>query len=588
MNPRNFFGELKRRNVYKVAIAYAIVAWLLIQVATQVFPFFEIPNWAVRLIVLVIIIGFPIALIIAWAFELTPEGLKRTESLDVRSTSSRSRVWIYVAVIAGAISVGLFFLGRLTAPEQRPELATTKSIAVLPFENLSEDKANAYFADGIQDEILARLSKIADLKVISRTSTQKYKSAPINLREIAQQLGVANVLEGSVQKSGDAVRVNVQLINALNDAHLWAEIYDRKLTDIFAVESDIAKTIADTLQAKLTGTEQHAIASRSTENTEAHQLYLKGLYYWYKWAGPGFEKSRDYYQQAIELDPTYALAYAGLADYYGFAFANGLLPPEEKWARAEEETAKKALSLDPTLGEAYNPLAAAQLYYHRDWPGAERYFHRGIELNPNFAEMRHHYALCLVLFGRNEETLAEMQRAIELDPLSPRFNWNLGRVLFFMRQYDHAIDQYHKTLELDPNYAPAHEWLGYAYEKKGMHQEAIAEWSKALTLSDDNEEASILERTYTRSGFEAAVRALAQKKLERLNARTSRGEYVAAVEYVIAYMRSGDKEQAFVWLAKAVEERNRLALEIKINPIFDPLRGDPRFDALVQKMFAAK
>jgi TolB-like protein/class 3 adenylate cyclase/Tfp pilus assembly protein PilF len=508
------------------------------------------------------------------------QALKK-HSVRVRWAMAMATLLALAAIVAGIAMFSRYRVrSRLAVPE--------KSIAVLPFENLSRDPDNAYFAEGVQDEILARLAKVADLKVISRTSTQRYKSSPGDLPQIAKRLGVSNILEGSVQKSGDAVRVNVQLINALNDAHLWAEIYDRKLTDVFAIESEIATKIAATLQAKLTGTEQHAIASRPTENTEAHQLYLKGLYYWYKWAGPGFEKSRDYYQQAIELDPTYALAYAGLADYYGFAFANGLLPPEEKWARAEEETAKKALSLDPTLGEAYNPLAAAQLYYHRDWPGAERYFHRGIELNPNFAEMRHHYALCLVLFGRNEETLVEMQRAIELDPLSPRFNWNLGRVLFFMRQYDHAIDQYHKTLELDPNYAPAHEWLGYAYEKKGMHQEAIAEWSKALTLSDDNEEASILERTYTRSGFEAAVRALAQKKLERLNARTSRGEYVAAVEYVIAYMQSGDKEQAFVWLAKAVEERNRLALEIKINPIFDPLRGDPRFDALVQKIFAAK
>jgi TolB-like protein/Flp pilus assembly protein TadD len=591
VNSKKFFDELKRRNVYKVAIAYAVVAWLLMQIATQVFPFLEIPNWAIRLVIMLIVIGFPIALVIAWAFELTPEGLKRTEVADeLPKKSARSHAWIYVVVVAGAISVSLFFLGRYSAPRKVSESANVpaKSIAVLPFENSSRDPDNAYFADGIQDEILARLSKIADLKVISRTSTQKYKSAPNNLREIAQQLGVANILEGSVQKAGNQVRVNVQLINAQTDSHLWAEIYDRKLTDIFAVESEIAANIAAALQAKLTGAEQKAIATRPTENTEAHQLYLKGLYYWYKWAGPGFEKSRDYYQQAIELDPTYALAYAGLADYYGFAFANGLLPPEEKWARAEEETAKKALSLDPTLGEAYNPLAAAQLYYHRDWPGAERYFHRGIELTPNFAEMRHHYALCLVLFGRNEETLAEMQRAIELDPLSPRFNWNLGRVLFFMRQYDHAIDQYHKTLELDPNYAPAHEWLGYAYETKGMQQEAIAEWSKALTLTDDKEETSVLERTYARSGFEAAVRALAQKKLERLNARTSRGEYVATVEYVIAYMRSGDKEQAFAWLAKAVEERNRLALEIKINPIFDPLRGDPRFEALVQKIFVTK
>src|SRR6266480_4371508 len=235
----NFLAELKRRNVYKVAVAYAVVGWLLIQVGTQVFPFFEIPNWGVRLIVLLIVAGFPIALILAWAFELTPEGIKRTEDADlVASGASRKRKWIYVVIIAGALSVGLFFLGRYTATNVADLPA--KSIAVLPFENLSRDPDNAYFTEGIQDEILARLAKIGDLKVISRTSTQRYKSSPDDLPQIAKQLGVANILEGSVQKSQDQVRVNVQLINAVTDAHLWADSFDRKLIDIFAVESEIA------------------------------------------------------------------------------------------------------------------------------------------------------------------------------------------------------------------------------------------------------------------------------------------------------------------------------------------------------------
>jgi adenylate cyclase len=514
----------------------------------------------------------------------------RTVSGEKEALFPRTPVFIGAAILlALAVVTGLWIFSRHTANKRAGDVRQTnsKSIAVLPFENLSGDPGNAYFADGIQEEILTRLSKISELKVISRTSTQRYKSTPENLREIAQQLSVAHVLEGSVQKAADQVRVNVQLINAENDSHVWAEKFDRKLTDIFAVESEIASKIAQTLQAKLTGAEQHAIASRPTENSEAHQLYLKGRYYWNKWLGPGFEKSRDYYQQAIDLDPTYALAYAGLADYYGFAFAMGLLPPEEKWAKAEEDTASKALELDPTLGEAYNPLAAAKLYYHRDWPAAENYFHRGLELSPNFAEMHHHYALCLVLFGRNEEALAEAQRALELDPLSPRFNWNLGRLLFFIRQYDRAVDQYRKTLELEPNNAAAHEWLGFACEKKGMQKEAIAEWSRALTLSGEEEQASILQRTYATSGFGAAVRALAQKRLEWLNERTGRGEYVAAVEFVIAYTRLDDKEQAFGWLAKAVKERNRLAFEIKVNPICDPLRSDPRFDRLLEKVFGA-
>src|SRR5713226_4371785 len=319
MNPKNFFAELKRRNVYKVAIAYAVVAWLLMQVASQIFPFFEIPNWAVRLVVLLLIIGFPVALILAWAFELTPEGIKRTELADAEPAKRAGhRVWIYIVLIGAALCIGLFFFGRYTASRRQTESAElpAKSIAVLPFENLSRDPDNAYFADGIQEEILTRLSKIADLKVISRTSTQKYKSAPDNLREIAKQLGVANILEGSVQKSANQVRVNVQLINALSDAHLWADIYDRKLTDIFAVESDIATTIADTLQAKLTGAEKQMVAAQPTSDLTAYELYLKGRSLWGKRSGDNIPKAIAFYEQAIARDPNYALAYAGLGEAY--------------------------------------------------------------------------------------------------------------------------------------------------------------------------------------------------------------------------------------------------------------------------------
>src|SRR5437016_500103 len=256
MNPRHFVSELRRRNVYKVAVAYAVVGWLVAQVATQIFPFLEIPNWIVRLVIVLIAIGFPIALVIAWAFEATSEGIKRTEVADAMPTamSHKRHAWIFVVIVGAALSVGLFFIGRYTGRNaaSTSELAA-KSIAVLPFDNLSRDPDNAYFAEGVQDEILTRLAKVADLKVISRTSTQRFKSAPSDLREIAKQLGVMHIVEGSVQKANDQVRVNVQLINALSDAHLWADTYDRKLTDIFAVESEIAKTIADTIKQKLTG-----------------------------------------------------------------------------------------------------------------------------------------------------------------------------------------------------------------------------------------------------------------------------------------------------------------------------------------------
>jgi TolB-like protein/Flp pilus assembly protein TadD len=470
-----------------------------------------------------------------------------------------------------------------SAPAPRPN---AKSIAVLPFENLSHDPGNAYFADGIQAEILARLSKIADLKVISRTSTQRYKSAPANLSEIAKQLGVVHILEGTVQRAGDQVRVNVQLINAENDSHLWADNFDRKLTDIFAVESEIAAKIATTLQAKLTGAEQHAIAKRPTENSEAHQAFLKGVHYWYKYPAPGFEKSHDYFRQAIDLDPTYPLGYVGLSYYYGLAAAIGVAAPEENWPKAEA-AANKAIALDDTSSDACNAIAATKLYYYRDWLSSERYFRRGVELDPNSAEIRHHYGSCLIFFGRGEEGLALMQRAADLDPLALRNNLDRAKFFFFNRQYDRAVEQFQKTLELYPEFAAAHEWLGYTYEQKGLLKEAIGEWSKAFILAGAGEQAANLERTYAAADFPSAVRSLAEQRLDQLSEMVKRGQFVPATDYVVANVRLGEKEQAFVWLAKAVEERNRPALEIKVSPLYDPLRDDPRFEKLISRVMPA-
>src|SRR5436853_878753 len=275
------------------------------------------------------------------------------------------------------------------AGEKKPSASILrKSIAVLPFENLSEDKANVYFADGIQEEILTRLSRIGDLKVISRTSTQRFRNTAGQIPDIAKQLGVATILEGSVRKAGDKVRVHVQLIDAENDSHLWAERYDRKLIDIFAVESDIAAKIADALQARLTGAERRAISSQPTKNTEAYQLYLKARHQWRNFFAPGYEQVRKYFQRAIELDPSFAPAYGGLGSYHAFGAANAILSPEH-W-RAAETALQKALELDDTLAEAYHLLAGFQLYYKKDWLAAERAFLRGAELNPNDGEIHHH------------------------------------------------------------------------------------------------------------------------------------------------------------------------------------------------------
>ncbi|HKS31413.1 MAG TPA: hypothetical protein VJR28_03315, partial [Chthoniobacterales bacterium] len=378
----NFFAELKRRNVYKVAVAYVVVSWLLIQAASILFPTFDAPPWAMKTLVVLIVLGFPAALIFSWAFEITPEGIVRESDVqaDQSITHHTGRKIVAITIVLAVIATGLlvfqFLRARSTSTSGASETPISqKSIAVLPFDNLSRDPDNAFFTEGIQDEILTRLAKVADLKVIARTSTQRFKSTPEDLRDVAKQLGAMNILEGSVQKANDQVRVNVQLINAMTNSHLWAEIYDRKLTDIFGVESEIAKTITDTLQAKLSGSEQHAIAVRPTENTEAHQLYLKGRFFWNKRTGNDLKKSIDYFQQAAAIDPNYALAYAGVADACVFLPGYTAGTPHDCYPKAMA-AARKALELDDTLAEAHTTLALALWYYDFDFSQANKEFRR--------------------------------------------------------------------------------------------------------------------------------------------------------------------------------------------------------------------
>jgi TolB-like protein len=455
VNPKNFFTELKRRNVYKVAIAYAVVAWLLIQVATQVFPFFEIPNWVVRLVVLVIIVGFPIALIIAWAFELTPEGLKRTEFADkLPKKSSGSRVWLYVVVLAGAISVSLFFLGRYTAPTKLTGSTNTavKSIAVLPFANLSEDKANAYFAEGIQEEILTRLAKIADLKVIARTSTQQYQSKPRDLSEIAKQLGVANILEGSVQKVADEVRVNVQLVHAASESHLWADTYDRKLIDVFGVESEIAKAIAEALQAKLTRSEQRALAVKPTNNSEAYDAYLRGLAFDARASTTPEElqKAVGFYERAVQLDPAFALAWARLSRANAKTYFGGL---DKTPARrdAAERALNAAQKLQPNSPETLLAQAYYQYWVLRDYELAKATFGRVLELLPGSSEVPAALALIARRQGHWDESVAYWEQTLVLDPRNTQWLEGAAQTYAMLRQFPAALKTYDRVLDIIPN-----------------------------------------------------------------------------------------------------------------------------------------
>ncbi|PYS45060.1 MAG: hypothetical protein DMF71_01290 [Acidobacteria bacterium] len=463
MNPKIFFGELKRRNVYKVAVAYGVVAWLLIQVATQVFPFFEVPDWAVRLVVLLLILGFPVALILSWAFEITPEGIKRepgvspNESITGHTGRRIIGLTIVVAVIAAGL-LGFQLLRRVqTATPQQSEVATAsiseKSIAVLPFENLSDDKANAYFADGIQDEILTRLSKIADLKVISRTSTQHYKSAPENLPEIARQLGVAHILEGSVQKSGDAVRVTVQLIKAANDSHLWADSFDRKLTDIFSVESEVAKAIADQLRVKLTGREEQEIAAKPTDNPEAYDAYLRGLAYSLKAQHSPANSlgGQKHLREAVRLDPKFALAWALLSYVDSVGYIGITLQATESLRDEARQAAENALALQPNLGEG---LIAKGYYYYaylKDYPSAVRYFEQARPFLPNSSRIAESLAYVARRGGQWEQSEAFFNQAERLDPRNVNLLSQHALSYVLLRRFPEALHKLDQVLNITPD-----------------------------------------------------------------------------------------------------------------------------------------
>jgi TolB-like protein/Tfp pilus assembly protein PilF len=593
MNSGSFFSELKRRNVYKVAVAYAVAAWLVIQAASIFLPAFNAPQWAMQIVILILVVGFPIALVFSWAFEITPEGIKLESEIDPKKSVSRKTgrkivgLTIAVAIVATGLMTFQMIGPQLSAKKQAAtdDLTTipAKSIAVLPFDNLSEDKGNAYFAEGVQDEILTRLAKVADLKVISRTSTQHFTSAPENLPQIAKQLGVAHVLEGSVQKANDQVRVNVQLINALTDAHLWAETFDRKLTDVFAVESEIAKTIADTLQAKLSGSEQHAIAARPTENTEAHQLYLKGRFFWNKRTGTDLKKSIDYFRRAIAADPNYALAYAGVADAYVFLPGYTAGTPQVCYPQAMA-AAKKALELDDTLAEAHTTLALAIWYYTFDFSNANKEFQRAIELNPNYATAHQQYGNnTLSALGRFDDAIAEGKRAVELDPLSLVINADLGMNYLYARRHDEAIAQLRKTLEMDPGYYYAHVDLGQVFAAKGAFGEAISEYQKARALNDDPFVLGLFGHAYASSGNKTeALEVLDQLK------KLSQRRYVSSYSFALVYLGLGDKGEVLRWLEQSYQDRAGADIGwIRVDPLLDPLRGDPRFEAIAEKIVPA-
>jgi len=553
-----FFAELKRRKVYRVAVVYAVVAFVIWGAAEQLVPGLALPDWAFRLIVLLTILGFPIALVLAWALEVTPEGIRRTPTLEPA---------------AGP--------GDEAAAEPDPRSAEPQpaSIAVLPFTDMSPERDQEYFCDGMAEELINALTKVKELRVAARTSSFQFKGKSEDVCEVAKKLRVGTVLEGSVRRAGDRLRVTAQLVSAEEGYHLWSETYERQLEDVFAIQDEISRAIVDTLRPTLLGEEEPTLVSASTENPEAYDWYLRGRYHWDQRYEVGLETALKYFQQAVEIDPEYALAYRGIADCYTILGVFGYLPPNEAMPKALG-AALRALELDDGLSEAHASLGFVHFWNGWDWETAEKEYARAIELNPNNAEVRAWYSILCVAQGRFEETLEHAVTARRLDPLHPFVALQLGNVKVLTGDFESAIRHYEEIVEREPGYLLALFLLSYTYSLAGRHDDAVRMAERAATLA---KQAPFFEGAlagfYGRAGREEEARSI----LAELSERTA-SEYVSPLFLLWGYLGLKEKEKALEYLAKAVEEQSPYLFTIHVDAQYDYLRSDPRFIELASQV----
>jgi adenylate cyclase len=590
MSERNFFSELKRRNVYKVAVAYIVGGWALSQGIAQVFPVFDVPNWVIRLIVLLIIIGLPIALVLAWMFEITPQGIKRTATADAMRAGpgQKKRAWIYVVAVGGLLSIGLFFLGRYSAESRTAQQAESrmtlpeKSIAVLPFVNMSANTANDYFSDGITEEILNALAQIPNLKVAARTSAFAFKGKGEDLRKVGEVLDVATVLEGSVQRAGDDVRITAQLIDARTGYHLWSEKYDRKLTSIFAVEDEISKTIADKLQVQLGGGQP--LVATNTQNPQAHDLYLRGLSLLAA-RGPGLRDAVAVFKQAVATDPEYGQAWAGLSLAYEllpyYTDSNHVVLGE--WFSSldqAEAAARRALALAPQSAESH--LAMANILRDRlKFAAADQEYTKALALNPGLAETYDQYAEMLGAVGRFRDAVARARTAVSLNPVSAHPHFVLGWLLACVRHEDEAIVELRKALDIWPGFALARFPLASVYIEQGNYK--VASMQASMGAQEAGEDPALVQRLV------AAVADPAERAdaLERIDRGGTAGRYLLfGLANAYWYALLGAHEKAISSLqhwADSTTEADWVTFPSLSLAAFNPIRSDPRFKAAVLK-----
>jgi TolB-like protein/Tfp pilus assembly protein PilF len=579
----SFVEELKRRNVFRVAIAYVIIAWLILQVGDTLAPALHLPESVNTVLAFFLILGFPLAIFLAWAYELTPEGLKREHEIDrsrsITHVTARKLDFIIIGTMAAAL---LYFA---VTHDWRVEQQTVapgeiSSIVVLPLDNLMHDPQQDYFVDGMHDALITELSKIQALKVISRTSAMRYRKTEKSVPEIALELGVDAIVEGSVLRAGNTVRVTAQLIEASSDRHLWADNYDRELNDILALHSELARAIVGEIRVAVTPEDESRFANPRSVNPEVYELYLKGHYLCgSNWTPNEMDSAIRYLQQAIEKDPEYAPAHAELASCYADASFFEYLSPLEVHAEAKA-AAIRAVEIDDRLAEAHTALGSVSYQFDWNFLAAEKAFKRALELNPNSSRTLVYYAWMLGETGRFEEAMVPAKRVQKLDPLSAPANVAVAEIHYLSRNYEAAINEYSKNLELTPNDPTVYHFLAWPYEQNGMLEKAITLHEKAVELSEGTPAfVAGLGHTYALAGKREEALKILEQLLDPAAPIPASPFHIALV-----HLGLGDDDSAFQWLEKAVQERTLHLIYLKVGPKFDRLRKDARFTDLLRRL----
>src|SRR5215831_2063522 len=578
MNPHSFFAELKRRHVYRVAIAYGVVAWLLIQVATQVFPFFEIPNFVVRVVVAASVLGFPVALIIAWAFEMTPGGLKRANDIGPNdyiphwSTRKFAALIVSVAILATGVPV-VHLLRKKPAFLSRVNALSEKSIAVLRLLNEGGRPEDEYFSDGLSEELIAALAQLDGLKVIGRSSSFRFKGQKEEAKVIGEKLGVSTLLEGTVRKQGDRVRIVAELVNAADGSELWSETFDRELKDIFDVQAEIAKAVATSLELRLLGTEDDSAKNVATKNVEAHNAYLQGQFYFQRRDLEGYLKAVSFFDQAIRLDAGYALAYAERSQAWTWIGDLSGDKQKEAWSKAARD-AKRAVTIEPQLAETHAALGWARFF-------AEWKFEQGLaelrwaqQLAPWNPTTNDLLAPVVVYLGRFEEAEKLARQAIERDPLAYQARQSLARLLFVQGKLDEAEAAARKAVELQPTAAGSHRWQVFVAIQRGDGEAALRE--AELEPNEHYRHFELALAHYARGDRPAADAALAELITKDRN--------VMAYQVAEVYAYRGETDKAFQWLQISLDNHDTGLLSLLIDPLMRSLRHDSRYSEMLSKV----